>query len=530
MPNNEQNLPPTPIKSGINQPANNQWMALSPIAVLYFTASTIKHALGNLVYLAPAFVAGYSTLKEHPFLSIIGIFALLSFPLSYGALSFFFYRFRVNQASVEIRSGVFSKKHLNLPFDRIQNVKFEQPFYYRPFDYCCVELDTAGSSGKEAKIVSMHTAAANELKEQILNHTEHLREQQSRSDSLPNANQPVENSNNETILNQRSISDLVIHGVTSNRVWILVAALAPFYNNLSSTFASWMASFGVDIESLVDKTTTPIWQIAIYLMAATFLVVLTMTLLSIIGAIIMFYGFTLSKTKERYIQRSGLVTKREISMKVSRIQVAIRKQDWLDSLLGRMNLIFEQKSQFTQKGDLSSAMQQKLTIPSIKLNECHQIIDDALPGNNMAGLTYSSINRRFISHTILFKLLPVLAPIMTILLVERQFEIAGLTLLAIVLSAALIVLRWQRWGFHIDEQFLYVRKGLLGISYYCVPIFKVQQTRFKQSLFMRRKKLAHAEFVLASGVVKVPFIEQSKALQLVDTTLYQIESTQRSWM
>jgi putative membrane protein len=93
-----------------------------------------------------------------------------------------------------------------------------------------------------------------------------------------------------------------------------------------------------------------------------------------------------------------------------------------------------------------------------------------------------------------------------------------------------VALRWKRWGYHVDEQFLYIRKGLIGINYYCIPVFKIQQTGFKQSLFMRRLKLAHAEFVLASGVVTVPFIKQLEAIKLVDTALYQIESTQRSWM
>jgi putative membrane protein len=532
MPDSELNSQSTASGETQTRPTNNQWMALSPIAVLYFASSTIKHAVGNIVYLAPALIAGYSTLKENPFLGVVAMIAFLSIPLGYGALSFIFYRFRLNQGSVEIRSGVLSKKHLNLPFERIQNVKFEQPFYYRPFDYCCVELDTAGSSGKEAQIVAMPTQDAEHLKEQILNYAIETKDEEiteERTTGNTDTSHTVPNSPQETVLNRRSISDLVIHGLTSNRVWILAAALAPFYDNLSSYVASWMTNLGIDIESLVDQSTTPLWQIAIFILAATFLVILTMTLLSIIGAIIMFYGFTLSKTKERYIQRSGLLTKHEVSMKVSRIQVAIRKQDWLDSLLGRMNLIFEQKSQLAQKGELSAA-QSKLTIPSIKLNECQQIIDDAMPDNKMAGLTYTPINKRFISRTVLFQLMPIFFPIMAVLLYEQQFNIVGLSLVALCLAIVLVILRWKRWGYHIDEQFLYVRKGLLGVSYYCIPVFKVQQTRYKQSLFMRRTKLAHVEFVLASGVVNVPFINQSEALHLVDSTLYQVESTQRSWM
>ena len=216
-------------------------------------------------------------------------------------------------------------------------------------------------------------------------------------------------------------------------------------------------------------------------------------------------------------------------MKTSRIQIAVRKQDWLDSLLGRMNLVFEQKSQLQQQGGVAAG-HHKLTVPSITAGECQTIIDDAMPDNKMANIDYAPIEKRFISRSILFRLIPIFLPIVTILLYKQQYEFATISLAALITSCALVALRWKRWGYHVDEQFLYIRKGLIGINYYCIPAFKIQQTAFKQSVFMRRLKLAHAEFVLASGVVTVPFIKQLEAMKLVDTALYQIESTQRSWM
>ncbi|MDP5041087.1 MAG: hypothetical protein NWQ26_09510, partial [Paraglaciecola sp.] len=36
----------------------------------------------------------------------------------------------------------------------------------------------------------------------------------------------------EQLINQRSLPDLVLHGITNNRVWILLGGLAPFYDNI----------------------------------------------------------------------------------------------------------------------------------------------------------------------------------------------------------------------------------------------------------------------------------------------------------
>jgi putative membrane protein len=63
------------------------------------------------------------------------------------------------------------------------------------------------------------------------------------------------------------------------------------------------------------------------------LIMLVIVSLSVVGAILMFYKYTLSKTQVRYILGSGLLTKHEVSMKLSRIQIMVQAQDWLDVLL-----------------------------------------------------------------------------------------------------------------------------------------------------------------------------------------------------
>ena len=112
-------------------PPLDDWQVLSPVAILYFAASVFKHLFGNLIYLVPALALSYNSVLEHPFIWLPGIlvaFGLLTF---FAFASFKVYRYRLTDDNIEIRSGIFSKKHLNLPFSRVQNVKIEQPIYYR---------------------------------------------------------------------------------------------------------------------------------------------------------------------------------------------------------------------------------------------------------------------------------------------------------------------------------------------------------------------------------------------------------------
>ena len=94
----------------------------------------------------------------------------------------------------------------------------------------------------------------------------------------------------------------------------------------------------------------------------------------------------------------------------------------------------------------------------------------------------------------------------------------------------LMLMSYLRWGFAQDDNFIYVRKGCLGVDYYCFPIYKIQQTAFKQSWFLKRKQLCSIQFVLAAGSVDIPYLTEQDGLGLIDSCLYEVESSKRNWM
>lgn len=95
---------------------------------------------------------------------------------------------------------------------------------------------------------------------------------------------------------------------------------------------------------------------------------------------------------------------------------------------------------------------------------------------------------------------------------------------------AMLSLQWWRWGMAYDGKYIYVRQGRIGIDYLCFEPFKVQQVIVKQSVFMKRRKLASIVFVMASGSVTVPFLPQKYVQSIADKVLFEVESTRKSWM
>jgi putative membrane protein len=254
---------------------------------------------------------------------------------------------------------------------------------------------------------------------------------------------------------------------------------------------------------------------------------------SVIGAIISFYGYTLSKIGDKYIRRSGLFTKHEVSMRLSRLQMIVQKQDWLDVLLKRINLKFEQSNSFANNLNTSAASS-KIIVPSIKPHECQELINDAYPSNTLNSLIsnnkFESISKRFIWRNIVFILIPFWLIVAGITVLNDKLMMSVAISLFFVGLSGLVVLRWKRWGIAKDKNFIYLRKGLIGVDYYCFPIYKLQQTQFHQNIFMKKRQLATVKFVLASGSLKVPMVPEILAYELIDEGLYQVQSCQKSWM
>ena len=535
-------LPSSPATDSPNAAQTSQiiddWQVLSPIAILYFTASVFKHLFGNLIYLIPALVVSYKSVLEHPFIwlpSLLLAFALLTL---FAFVSFRVYRYRLTANNIEIRSGIFSKKYLNLPFSRVQNVKIEQPLYYRLTGHACLHLDTAGSAINEAKLVAIKLKFAQQLKIRIQSQVQNGSIDTNQENTSANSEDQRSQSQDSTftiekMLNTRKLSDLVIHGITSNRIWILLGGLAPFYDNIFNSVDEWLSTLGVDLTEIFSLQTHSLLEVGLYVLSITMLIMLILVSFSVLGAIISFYGYSLSKLDDKYIRRSGLFTKHEVSMRLSRLQMIIQKQDWLDLLLQRIDLQFEQSNSLGKDHSLS-ATSGKIIIPSIKPHECQILIDDAYPNNTLSTLIcnngFEPISKRFILRNIMFVLLPGWLIIMSSAMINDRLTMSVFASVLFICLCAGVVLRWKRWGVAKDENFVYLRKGLIGIDYYCFPTYKLQQTQFKQNLLMKRRQLATVKFVLASGSLKVPMITEKLAYRLIDEGLYKVESSQESWM
>ena len=523
----------------------DEWQRLSLISILYFTIRNFTNSAQVLIYTIPALAISFNIWDNllSPEVLIGAGILFLSTSVS-GVISFLMYKFRVHNQHVEIHHGVFQRRYTNLPLWRIQNVKIERPFYYRPFGYALVVLDTAGSGKEEAKIVAVPEDYAEALKKQVLYEkalhdegdldclpNEDLSDEQSSSFPTPRTRTKAVDSShsNEEVLNRRSVKDIIIHGITNNRVWIILGAAAPFYDDVFGLVSEWLADKGLQLNQLVGEQTVAWWQFGLYAFVILTMLMALVALLSVGGALFTFYGYTLSRTGDRYIRRSGLLNKLEVSMRASRIQMITAKQDWLDKILKRVNLYFEQNSTAGQQmQELMSP--NKLIVPSVTEDEAFALSQEVMPGCDLRGQDYQTISKRFITFWLLAGWTLPFITFFTIGAVSSHLDIMLGSLVVFSAVSLLLTLRWWRWGIAYDSKYVYIRRGRIGIDYQCFEPYKAQQVIVKQSVFMKRRKQATVKFVLASGAVTVPFLPEDYVNKLADSVLFEVESTRRSWM
>ena len=523
----------------------DEWQRLSLISILYFTIRNFTNSAQVLIYTIPALAISFNIWDNllSPEVLIGAGILFLSTSVS-GVISFLMYKFRVHNQHVEIHHGVFQRRYTNLPLWRIQNVKIERPFYYRPFGYALVVLDTAGSGKEEAKIVAVPEDYAEALKKQVLYEkalhdegdldclpNEDLSDEQSSSFPTPRTRTKAIDSShsNEEVLNRRSVKDIIIHGITNNRVWIILGAAAPFYDDVFGLVSEWLADKGLQLNQLVGEQTVAWWQFGLYAFVILTMLMALVALLSVGGALFTFYGYTLSRTGDRYIRRSGLLNKLEVSMRATRIQMITAKQDWLDKILKRVNLYFEQNSTAGQQmQELMSP--NKLIVPSVTEDEAFALSQEVMPGCDLRGQDYQTISKRFITFWLLAGWTLPFITFFTIGAVSSHLDIMLGSLVVFSAVSLLLTLRWWRWGIAYDSKYVYIRRGRIGIDYQCFEPYKAQQVIVKQSVFMKRRKQATVKFVLASGAVTVPFLPEDYVNKLADSVLFEVESTRRSWM
>ena len=495
------------------------WRRTSPLAVIFYIGRIIGQLAQNAVQtFAPliAFLFAYQGDLKTKLIFIAIAFA--TFTLLASVLRYLFFRYKITDDSILIRDGVVKKTQLDIKFDRIQAINTEQNVVYRFFNLITVKFDTAGSAGQEGNLPAIRPELADTLREKI-------RRKKRDTKVVPDEVDTIEKSPRRKLLLLNS-SDMVRIGLSDNRALIFLAFLAPLFEKMNSV-----------IESMIDESTLPvILGVTIdadQKLSLGFVVVLgflaMLATASIVGAFLRFHRYQLTESNDVFQSVGGLLTRHVHSINRGKIQTVVMTQNIILRAFGRFRLNARQASPGKKHGG-----KKNFAIP-ICLPDENQILTGEFFADEFPGLDSDPKSKSFRpiafqyvrSRTVLNAMIPAVT---ATLMFSLALGWAALFILIWIPGYALV--NWQmyrRYGVQVTSNGLALRRGFLGYRITSFLYRKVQRVGITQSIFQRRKGLATMRFYLASGTVRVPYVDHEKAQQLRDFVLFRIESSQQAW-
>ncbi len=503
------------------------WRRVSPLAVIDMAASSIrKGAAQALPGLLVLFASAASSDRVELLWVIQGLVALAVIGVGWAILSYFRFGYREREALLEIRKGVLHRQVLNVDFDRIQNVSVHEPFYFRPFGQAVVSVDTAGSSGREIRLAGLELEAARALRARLV--AGHRAETASAV-----SDREAAAADEDEILLQLTRRDVVIAGLTTNfMLWAAVAIGTVFGSgDTAENSIEWLIA-RFNLGEVFNAIRADGGDLMLGLVTAGFVLaaMALLPLISVIGALFRYDGYTLSTDGDRFRRSSGLLSRHDDSVRQHKIQAVTWRQNAIALGFRRINVQLRQAS----AGEGAEAqpgmnVRSAFTVPSLRPDEAQALTARFLPGFSPMQSQFTGVDRR--RYLVMVSALPLLILLTPVL--SLALALSGWLLLAYPLFAAVTVLIvhrcWRQTGWALDGDHALLRKGFIGSTTSVFPLHKVQRVDVVQTPSQRRRGLAHLTVHLASHSLTMPWMRAEDAERLRDLALYRAESSDKAW-
>lgn len=496
----------------------------SPIAIFLILWKVIRQLLRQawpflLVIILPYFnfTASSSSRSEDPYITNI-IIALTAFSTISSIIAYFKFYYYIKDDEFVIEKGLFQKVKINLPFDRIQTINFEQSPIHQLFDVVRLEVDSAGSMQSEIAIQAISRSDAEFIRSYILTEKAKLAPKEIDVET------PVAEKEEATeLLMHHTPLDLLKIGVSQNHLRGLGIIFGFFF---------WVFQSVEDFLPDLDRGENPIdylkenlginFEASIW-MSLFFILLLFSVGISLFSTVFRYYDLKFLKTTLGFKVVSGLMTKRERSANLNKIQL-IR---WGDSILKRLFGIF--RLHLYQASSAALSASKAIGVPGCYQEQIDTVRSTYFPDEQQYPYEIHAISPLIIRRRMMYLgLLPLALLLFTFYTPDNYYYLLWLLWLPFIYFTSV---RFHRnWKVRINKEGILTEYGLIGKNYTLLQWYKIQSVSIRQSIYQQRNAVADVYFYTAAGSVKVPYFPLDKALTIKNYVLYKVETDERDWM
>jgi putative membrane protein len=473
---------------------------LHPLFLLTGIGGALRGMAGGYAVIAYLAVSGRLAT------ALFGVVALLAVTAVSLVLYWRRFEYRVGDSEIRIDSGIFSRTHRSIPFDRVQDVDITQGPVARLLGLATVKFETGASAGREEGV----------LQAVSLDRAEALRELVRARRPGAGAAEAVADEAERPPVYAMDPPRLLLAGLFN----FSLAVFAGLFG-LTQTFgdvigfdplnrAFWMSMLSID---------NPIAQFLLAHQVATAIIgLLSLVLIGIgtgiVRTVLRDYRFRLDRTETGLRRRRGLLTLTDVTLPLRRAQAAIVGTGPVRDRFGWREL----KLQSLARDEGGSGDHVLAPLAS-----------DAEAGTILAALGWRPLAPKIgwnrVSRAYVWVLSLAMLPLLLIASAQLFFLplIGALMLVGLVGAVGMRWLAWHRTGFVLDEDRLLIRTGWWRRQTLILPVRRIQSIDLISNFISRWFGTASLAFGVAGGsgfsTHRIPALDEEKARALREQLL-----------
>jgi len=471
----------------------------------------------------PLFIALYRMpAKAIPFvlLGALGIFAIIGLVAYLRYRNFTFFLDEEKQEFV-VQSGVFSKNKLSIRLDKIQQVNINQSVIQKLIGVYSLNVDTAGSGDKEVSIKAIDHHSAQILKARLLERETPVAEDEVTDQEPEVAQKP---------LLKISLASLLKVGLTSNyrrSLAVLVAFFFTLYDNIRDFVESEFLG-EEELERYINQGSS--FGFSVFLAVFFGLFILTF-LVTLIRTIIKYYDFQILKQKQSLHISYGLFAKKNTLLNPKKAQIVSYSRNFFQQKMNVLKMRIKQASSQEVKQDGKKNESSVIEIPGADTFEKEQILRVIYDKAVEKGTVFNP-NYRYVFKGVYFGLLvPVVAFLLAGFFINKELQSFFLLIpLYVVVALLFIYLGFKNYRLFVNDDFIIKKSGAWEVQHEIIEPHKIQAITTQQFLWHKRSDVGHVILHTAAGNIRFRFANFTQINQKINYWLYQIESSDKSWM
>lgn len=485
----------------------------SLIGVVVLFANTLQksiRALWPFILIVFFKKEAYSSIQV--FLGIIGIvvfIALIAF------FRYWFFKFYIDYKLEEfvIENGIFNKTKTTIPFHKIQKVNIDQSLIQRIFNVHKLELDTAGSDGKEASINAISQEMAVELKQHLLENTEK---------NTYSTNEVVQDEEVRSFITI-GISSLLKIGITAN----YIKSFAYIFLVIT-TVSDNLRQIGRD--DLIDDNINQLEQIPIVslLLGLLIFVFTAIIVVNLVITVVKYFNFTIKKDKKSFVLTYGLLNIKNTIINPEKVQIIKLTQNFFQKKLDVNTVeIFQASSEIKR-----ASAKDKTKIPGCNKSEKEQILKLLIGKLPQHQITLFPNIRKLLLSLFFFILIPVSVG----WIINYNINKFTLSEMLIVISiyvlffGTILYFSFRNYRLFISDEFIVKQSGAWDIDHEIMMPYKIQAIETQQFIWQKITNIGSVVLYTAGGKVSFSTGNYTEIKEQVNKWLYQVEISKENWM